>query len=43
MIAFNISGYMKFDTWQEAEDFRKKWKHHSFGMDKLTVIEVKDK
>lgn len=43
MISFNISGYMKFDTWQEAEDFRKKWKDHFFDVNKLIVIEIKDK
>ena len=42
-IYFNLSGYKTFETAQAAEDFKSQWKHHFFGLEKLTVIEVKEK
>ena len=43
MISFNLSGYRLFDTPEEAESFKKRWSDHFFNMEKLIVVEVKEK
>ncbi len=43
MISFNLSAFMLFDSRKEAEQFKERWSHHFFGLEKLTVIEVKEK
>jgi hypothetical protein len=42
-ISFNLTGYRRFYSLEEAEDFKELWGQHFFNLNNLTVIEVKEK
>ncbi|MES2994599.1 MAG: hypothetical protein V4681_00985 [Patescibacteria group bacterium] len=42
-IGFNLAGEMKFESLEEIEVFRKKWKNHFFDLGRLTPFELKKK